>query len=267
MKKIRPSFPRKLWIFGLPLVLLPFSVRAGEVRSFFRSAAVFTRGDKSGSSAQALQGSYATTIGSQYASNLVLLNSDKVLLALPAGSEKADTLMVAGGPECLEEASPRVVPEANLQTQVALRHSADKQPIPHPGSIVDSRSTSIPFQLTDSLIYMQASLNGSQPLWMMLDTGSSVTVFDESVSKTLGLRFLGEGSAYGPGQGSPQSWHSPTTPSSNLRGRSSTIKLWRRCLWNGSRTNLGGLPMGSSVPIYSATMSLKSTTQTRCSVS
>ncbi len=51
---------------------------------------------------------------------------------------------------------------------------------------------------------MQASLNGSQPLWMMLDTGSSVTVFDEPVSKTLGIRFLGEGNAYGPGQGSSQ---------------------------------------------------------------
>ena len=203
MKKIRLSFPRKLWIFGLPLLLLPFSVRAREARSFFRSAAIFIR-PKSASSAQTLQERYAATIGSQYASNLVRLKSDKVSLALPAENEKGDTLMVASKPECLEEASPRVVPDANLQTQVASRRSADSQAIPHPGSIVDSRSTSIPFQLTDSLIYMQASLNGSQALWMMLDTGSSVTVFDESVSKTLGLRFLSEGSAYGPGQGSPQ---------------------------------------------------------------
>jgi len=36
---------------------------------------------------------------------------------------------------------------------------------------------------------------------MMLDTGASVTVFDESVSKTLGIRFLGEGNVHGPGQG------------------------------------------------------------------
>src|SRR5260370_26093818 len=51
---------------------------------------------------------------------------------------------------------------------------------------------------------MKESHNGSQPLWMMLDTGSSVTVFDEPVSKTLGIRFLGEGNAYVPGQGSSQ---------------------------------------------------------------
>src|SRR5215468_1844520 len=102
MKKIRPSFPRKLWIFGVPLALLPFSVRAREVRSFFRSAAIFIREGKSASSAQTLQGRHAMTIGSQYASNLVLLNSDKVLLALPAGSEKEGTLMVASKHKCLE---------------------------------------------------------------------------------------------------------------------------------------------------------------------
>lgn len=68
-----------------------------------------------------------------------------------------------------------------------------------------SDSTSpIHFQLADSLIYVQASLNGSQPLWVILDTGSSFTVIDESVLKMLGLQFEGEGNAYGPGQGSTQ---------------------------------------------------------------
>lgn len=65
-------------------------------------------------------------------------------------------------------------------------------------------SASIHFQLADSLIYVQASLNGSEPLWMMLDTGSSLTVLDESVSKTLGLKSSSKGRAYGPGQGSSQ---------------------------------------------------------------
>lgn len=60
------------------------------------------------------------------------------------------------------------------------------------------------FQLADSLIYVQASLNGSQPLWVILDTGSSFTVIDESVLKIMGLQFLGEGNAYGPGQGTTQ---------------------------------------------------------------
>jgi hypothetical protein len=203
MKKRSIAFPRKVWIFRLFLALLPLSVRAGEVRSLLRSAAVFVRDGKS-ASAQILQGSYAQAIDSQNASNLAVLNSDKVFLALPAGKAKAGTLIVANKGECLGDGSRGIVSETNVQTQVASQHSADGQLIPHSGSVGDGRFTSIPFQLTDSLIYMQASLNGSQPLWMMLDTGSSVTAFNESVSKTLGLRFIGEGNAYGPGQGSPQ---------------------------------------------------------------
>ena len=50
-------------------------------------------------------------------------------------------------------------------------------------SASDVSSAPIHFELADSLVYMQASINGSMPLWMMLDTGASVTVFDESVSK------------------------------------------------------------------------------------
>ena len=178
MKKRRISFPRKLWIFGLPLALVPFSVRAGEVRSFFRSAAIFIRGDKSGSSARTWQERYATAIES--------------------------TSIVASKRECLGDSLQRIMSETKVQTQVASQCSADSQMIPLSGSIGEVRSTSIHFQLTDSLIFMQASLNGSQPLWMILDTGSSVTVFDESVSKTLGLQFIGEGNVYGPGQGSAQ---------------------------------------------------------------
>src|SRR5205823_14664508 len=89
------SFPGKVWRFGLLLALLPLAVRAGEVRSFFRSAAILIRGGKSASSARILQERSATAIESPYASNLVTRNSDKVLLALPAGREKAETLIVA----------------------------------------------------------------------------------------------------------------------------------------------------------------------------
>jgi hypothetical protein len=204
MKNRSLSFPGKVWRFGLLLALLPLSVRAGEVRSFFRFAAILIRGGKSASSARILQERSATAIKSPYASSLVALNSDKVLLALPAGREKTETFIVASKRECQGDSSQRILSEAKVQTQVASQYSADSQVIPLSGSIGDVRSTSIHFQLTDSLIFMQASLNGSQPLWMILDTGSSVTVFDESVSKTLGLRFNGEGNVYGPGQGSAQ---------------------------------------------------------------
>jgi hypothetical protein len=162
------------------------------------------RGAKSASSAQILQGSHAEATDSQNASNLAVLDSDKVFLALPAGREKTETFIVASKRECPGDNWQRIMSEAKVQTQVASQYSADSQVIPFSDSIEDVRSTSIHFQLTDSLIFMQASLNGSQPLWMILDTGSSVTVFDESVSKTLGLRFNGEGNVYGPGQGSAQ---------------------------------------------------------------
>lgn len=71
---------------------------------------------------------------------------------------------------------------------------------------ISRSSQGIPFQLTDGLIYMQASLNGSSPLWVILDTGSSYTVIDASVSKMLSLDFQREGIAYGPGQGSTQAF-------------------------------------------------------------
>ena len=204
MKNRSLSFPGKVLRFGLLLALLPLSVRAGEVRSFFRFAAMLIRGSKSASSARILQERSDTAIKSPYASSLVALNSDKVLLALPAGREKSETLIVASKRECLGDSSQRILSEAKVQTQLASQYSADSQVIPLSGSIEDVRSTSIHFQLTDSLIFMQATLNGSQPLWMILDTGSSVTVFDESVSKTLGLQFNGEGNVYGPGQGAAQ---------------------------------------------------------------
>src|SRR5690349_14228507 len=203
MKNRSLSFPGRVLRFGLLLALLPLSVRAGEVRSFFRFAAMLIRGSKSASSARILKECSATAIKSPYASSLVALNSDRVLLAL-AGREKSETLIVASKRECLGDSSQRILSEAKVQTQLASQYSADSQVIPLSGSIEDVRSTSIHFQLTDSLIFMQATLNGSQPLWMILDTGSSVTVFDESVSKTLGLRFNGEGNVYGPGQGAAQ---------------------------------------------------------------
>jgi hypothetical protein len=70
--------------------------------------------------------------------------------------------------------------------------------------ISEASSAPIPFELADSLIYIEASLNGSMPLWMVLDTGSSATFFDESVLMMLGIPLAGEGSAVGPGQGSVQ---------------------------------------------------------------
>jgi predicted aspartyl protease len=46
----------------------------------------------------------------------------------------------------------------------------------------------IPFELMDNLIYVRTRVNGSAPLWFMLDTGASATIINERVAKELGLR-------------------------------------------------------------------------------
>ncbi|PYU44460.1 MAG: hypothetical protein DMG53_16465 [Acidobacteria bacterium] len=204
MKKRNLFFPRMVWIFSLFLALLPFSVKAGEMRWFFRYAAIFTRGVDFGGSARILRLHYATTINAQSANGRPVVTGKKVVLALAAASERPEALIDANNSKCSGDSSQTSTSEAQLQMHIASGHSAASGGIPRSHSISDAISAPIYFQLADSLIYMQASLNGSQPLWMMLDTGSSVTVFDEPVSKTLGIRFLGEGNAYGPGQGSAQ---------------------------------------------------------------
>lgn len=204
MSKRNLWFLRKAWTFGLLLALLPFSVKAGEMLWSFRYGALFIRGHKSALPARILQRRHATATDAQNAYAIGVRNDSRVFLALPTGSKKTEAPIDASKHECLEHGSQTIASVASLHTRVTSHQSAISQAIPQSGSIWDSSPASIHFQLAESLIYMQASLNGSQPLWMMLDTGSSLTVFDQSVAKTLGLRSLGEGIVYGPGQGSAQ---------------------------------------------------------------
>lgn len=190
MKKKNASFPINVWIVTLFLTFLVFSVKAREVTSPFRFVATFIRGREWVASARTLEGRYAKAVNLQNANDLGIQSDKKVFLALPAGTTKAAAVIDANIDECSEDASQAIAFEANVKMQVASQHS--------------EVSSSIHFQLADSLIYMQASLNGSQPFWVILDTGSSFTVIDESVLKMLGLQFVGEGDAYGPGEGSAQ---------------------------------------------------------------
>jgi hypothetical protein len=189
-------------MFSLFLTLLPLSLKAAEIRPLFRYAAILAHGVNSGGSARILPGHYETAINAQNANGWPVVTGKKVVLALTAASEPPEALIDANNSKCSGDGSQTITSEDQLQIHIASDYSPASEGIPH--SISDTISAPIYFQLADSLIYMQASLNGSQPLWMMLDTGSSVTVFDESVSRTLGIQFLGEGNAYGPGQGSSQ---------------------------------------------------------------
>jgi predicted aspartyl protease len=186
MRKKNPSFRRVSWILGFVLALPTFSVEAGEAVSFFQYPAIFNRSGSSGAPERTLQVQHAEEISSQHANSWPVVISN-VVSALPAsGSTEAE--IDTNSRKCLTNGSWPITSEA----------------MPHSHSLSDTGASPIHFELADSLIYMQASINGSHPLWMMLDTGSSVTVFDETVSKMLGIQFLERGNVYGPGQGSAQ---------------------------------------------------------------
>ena len=50
----------------------------------------------------------------------------------------------------------------------------------------------IPFELTNNLVILQVSVNGSRPLAFILDTGASTAVISDSRAKELGLKLEGK---------------------------------------------------------------------------
>ena len=50
----------------------------------------------------------------------------------------------------------------------------------------------IPFELTNNLVVLQGSINNSKPLFLLLDTGASGSVINESRAKELGLNLEGQ---------------------------------------------------------------------------
>lgn len=183
MKRTTPLLRGMFWIFSLCLAFLAFSANAVEVRSLLRYAAILAHRSNGERLSGFVARHYRTAASAKDASGWSGMVSTNIVLALPASSERVGVLMDTSGRNYLRKG-----------TEVS------------PPKISDRSSAPTHFELTDSLIYLQASINGSQPLWMVLDTGASVTVFDESVSKMLGIQFLGEGNVDGPGQGSNQKW-------------------------------------------------------------
>jgi len=182
MRKAQCSLPRIFWIFGLCLALLPFSTNAVEIRSLLRYAVILAHRSNSEPSAPVPAWHYRTAVTAHNGNGWTNMGGKKVVLAL-ASSEPT-----SGAIDTSDSSSFR-------------RHSVTST-----AKISEMDSAPIPFQLADSLIYIQATINGSHPLWMVLDTGSSVTVFDESVLRMLGIRSFGQANVDGPGQGSTQTW-------------------------------------------------------------
>jgi Aspartyl protease len=181
MRNRQRSLPRMFWIFSLCLALLPFSTNAVEIRSLLRYAVILAHRSNSGPSAQVAARHYRTAMNAEDGNPWPKMVGEKSVLAFAASSERTGVVM-----------------------DTIDRNYFGRGSVASTARVSEMSSAAIPFQLADSLIYIQASINGSHPLWMMLDTGSSVTVFDETVSKMLGIPFPDEGNVAGPGQGSVQ---------------------------------------------------------------
>jgi len=182
MRKTQCSLPRIFWIFGLCLALLPFSTNAVGIRSLLRNAVILAHRSNSEPSARVPAWQYRTAVTAHDGNGWTNMGGKKVVLAL-ASSEPT-----SGAIDTSDSSSFR------------------RRSVTSTAKISEMDSAAIPFQLADSLIYIQATINGSHPLWMVLDTGSSVTVFDESVLRMLGIRSFGQANVDGPGQGSTQTW-------------------------------------------------------------
>lgn len=65
-------------------------------------------------------------------------------------------------------------------------------------------ATGIPFELNQNHIYVQVSVNGSRPLWFLLDTGAGYPVINEKRVAELALQKQGALEARGAGEGSSE---------------------------------------------------------------
>ena len=59
----------------------------------------------------------------------------------------------------------------------------------------------VPFDLNANHIYLRATVNGSRPLWFLLDTGAEMSVVDSTVAASVGLTSVGSATARGSGEG------------------------------------------------------------------
>jgi len=87
-----------------------------------------------------------------------------------AGSERTKAVISASKDKCLRDDSQAISHTLQAQRQLAVRVFGGAETTGAVRSASDAGSAPIHFELADSLIYMQASINGSMPLWMMLDT-------------------------------------------------------------------------------------------------
>jgi hypothetical protein len=86
------------------------------------------------------------------------------------------------------------------QSNTALQNRPQSAPLTRFTS--GTSALRIPFGLLSNVIFLQVRVNGSEPLWFVLDTGASATILDAARAKALGIKVSGGGDVEGAGENS-----------------------------------------------------------------
>jgi Aspartyl protease/PDZ domain len=87
---------------------------------------------------------------------------------------------------------------------LAAAASGWPQPKPDHRFYSELKRTVIPFDLYKNQIFVPMQVNGSRPLWFILDSGANTAALDETISQELGLKTEGSGETQGVGSNSVQ---------------------------------------------------------------
>ncbi len=84
--------------------------------------------------------------------------------------------------------------------QLQRNSLAPQQPAPATGFFSGTSALHIPFELSSNIIFLQVRVNGSEPLWFILDTGAAGSLLDTNRAKALGIKVSGGGDIEGVGE-------------------------------------------------------------------
>ena len=75
-----------------------------------------------------------------------------------------------------------------------------QQPASATGFVSGTNALRIPFEVSSNLIFLHVRVNGSVPLWVILDTGAAGTLLDTNRAKALGIKVSGSEEVQGVGE-------------------------------------------------------------------
>lgn len=146
-------------------------------------------------------------------------------------------LVMGRSPQCFVQAlnDPDRSPE-NKQTSSTSAHGIIK----------------IPFKLSGNRVLLHSRVNGSEPLWLLLDSRALVSAIDERLARDLRLSFVGKST--GRGAGGSFSFDVIRGVTFNLPGLNFTIQGYMRTFkWPASECSRGSQRSGLIGPEFFAT--------------